>query len=91
MAGMNYFDSNSTNTVILEFEAVKVMRCSAGSGYSINLLRYGILKMVKLGIKRLKAKLWLKLWLKIPKRILLKRFNINCIIGLNWTNSLTNK
>ena len=59
------------------------MRCSAGSGYSINLLRYGILKMVKLGIKRLKAKLWLKLWLKIPKRILLTRFNINFIIGLN--------
>jgi hypothetical protein len=51
--------------------------------YSINLLRYGILKMVKLGIQRLKAKLWLKLWLKIPKRIVLKRFNINLIIGLN--------
>jgi hypothetical protein len=33
-------------------------------------ISYGILKMVKLGIKRLKAKLWLKLWLKIPKRIL---------------------
>ena len=64
---MNYFDSNRTNTVILKFEAVKVMRC------------YGILKMVKLGIKRLKAKLWLKLLLKIPKRILLTRFNINFI------------
>ena len=25
MAGMNYFDSNRTNTVILKFEAVKVM------------------------------------------------------------------
>jgi hypothetical protein len=32
-----------------------------------------------LGIKRWKAKLWLKLWLKIPKRILLTRFNINFI------------
>jgi hypothetical protein len=39
--------------------------------------------MVKLGIKRLKAKLWLKLWLTIPKRILLTRFNIHFIIGLN--------
>ena len=39
--------------------------------------------MVKLRIKRLKAKLWLKLWLKIPKRILLTRFNIYSIIGLN--------
>jgi hypothetical protein len=29
-------------------------------------ISYGILKMVKLGIKRLKAKLWLNLWLKIP-------------------------
>ena len=46
-------------------------------------ISYGILKMVKLGIKRLKAKLWLKLWLKIPKRILLTRFNIYSIIGLN--------
>jgi len=27
MADMNYFDSNRTNTVILKFEAVKVMRC----------------------------------------------------------------
>jgi hypothetical protein len=35
--------------------------------------------MVKLGIKRWKAKLWLKLWLKILKRILLTRFNINVI------------
>jgi hypothetical protein len=35
--------------------------------------------MVKLGIKRWKAKLWLKLWLKIPKRIVLTRFNINFI------------
>jgi hypothetical protein len=26
MASMNYFDSNRTNTVILKFEAVKVMR-----------------------------------------------------------------
>jgi hypothetical protein len=26
MAGMNYIDSNRTNTVILKFEAVKVMR-----------------------------------------------------------------
>ena len=69
MAGMNYFDSNRTNMVILKFEAVKVMRC------------YGILKMIKLGIKRLKAKLWLKLLLKIPKRILLTRFNINFIIN----------
>ena len=42
-------------------------------------ISYGIIKMVKLGIKRLKAKLWLKLWLKIPKRILLTRFNINFI------------
>jgi hypothetical protein len=42
-------------------------------------ISYGILKIVKLGIKRLKAKLWLKLWLKIPKRILLTRFNINCV------------
>ena len=25
MAGMNYFDSNRTNTVILKFEAVKVI------------------------------------------------------------------
>ena len=56
---MNYFDSNRTNTVILKFEAVKV----------INLLR--ILKMVKLGIKRWIAKLWLKLCLKISKRNLL--------------------
>ena len=62
---MNYFDSNRTNTVILKFEAVKIS--------------YGILKMVKLGIKRWIAKLWLKLWLKIPKRNLLTRFNINCI------------
>ena len=70
MTGINYFDSNRTivtNTAILKFEAVKVMRC------------YGIFKMVKLGIKKLKAKLWLKLWLKIPKRILLTRFNINFI------------
>ena len=64
---MNYFDSDRTNTVILKFEAVKV----------INLLR--ILKMVKLGIKRWIAKLWLKLSLKIPKRNLLTRFNINFI------------
>ena len=77
---MNYFDSNRTNTVILKFET---SRWCAGSGYSINLLRYGILQLVKLGIKRLKAKLWLKLWLKIPKRILLTRFNMNFIIGLN--------
>jgi len=35
-------------------------------------ISYGISKMVKLGIERLKAKLWLKLWLKIPKRILLQ-------------------
>ena len=67
MAGMNYFDSNRTNTVILKFEAVKV----------INLLRN--LKNGKLGIKRWIAKLWLKLWLKIPKGIVLARFNINCI------------
>jgi hypothetical protein len=39
--------------------------------------------MVKLGIKRMKAKLWLKLYLKIPKKKLLTRFNINFIIGLN--------
>ena len=70
MAGMNYFDSNRTNTVILKFEAVKV---------AIPSISYRILKMVKLEIKRLKAKLWLKLWLKIPKRILLTRFNINFI------------
>jgi hypothetical protein len=38
---------------------------------------YGILEMVKLGIKRWKAKLWLKLWLIIPQIILLTRFNIN--------------
>jgi hypothetical protein len=42
-------------------------------------ITYGIFKMVKLGNKRWKAKWWLKLWLKIPKRILLTRFNINCI------------
>jgi hypothetical protein len=36
MAGMNYFDSNRTNTVILKFEAVKVINIS-----------YGILKMAK--------------------------------------------
>ena len=58
---MNYFDSNRTNTVILKFEAVKV----------INLLR--ILKMVKLGIKRWISKLWLKLWLKIPKGIFIDK------------------
>jgi hypothetical protein len=61
---MNYFEYNRTNTVFLKFEAVKVMR---------------ILKMEKLGIKRWKAKLMLKLWLKIPKIILLTRFNINFI------------
>ena len=64
MAGINYFDSNRTivtNTAILKFEAVKVMRC------------YGIFKMVKLGIKKLKAKLWLKLWLKIPKGIFIDK------------------
>ena len=64
---MNYFDSNRTNTVILKFEAVKV----------INLLRN--LKKVKLGIKTWIAKLWLKLWLKIPKIIVLTRFNIHSI------------
>ena len=72
---MNYFDSNRTNTVMLKFEAVKVMRLVV----AIPSISYGILKMVKLGIKRWKAKLWLKLWLKIPKRILLTRFNINFI------------
>ena len=70
------FDSNRTNTVILKFEAIKVMRWLVVAIPSIS---YGILKMVKLGIKRWKAKLWLKLWLKIPKRILLTRFNINFI------------
>ena len=64
---MNYFDSNRTNTVILEFEVVKVMRCLRN------------FKIVKMGIKRLKAKLWLKLLLKIPIIILVTRFNINCI------------
>ena len=63
MAGMNYFDSNRTNTVKVAIPSIS----------------YGILNMVKLGIKRLKAKLWLKLWLKIPKRIILTRFNINFI------------
>ena len=67
MAGMNYFDSNRTNTVISKFEAVKV----------INLLRN--FKNGKIGIKRWIAKLWLKLSLKIPKRNFLTRFNINCI------------
>jgi hypothetical protein len=38
-------------------------------------ISYGILKMVKLGIKRLKAKLWLKLWLKIPKRFNIHEYN----------------
>ena len=67
-AGMNYFDSNGTNTVILKFEAVKV----------INLLRN--FKNGKIWeLKRWKAKLWLKLWFEIPKRILLTRFNINFI------------
>jgi hypothetical protein len=42
-------------------------------------ISYGILRMVKLEIKRWKAKLWLKLWFEIPKRILLTRFNINFI------------
>ena len=69
---MNYFDSNRTNTVILKFEAVKVMRWLRN------------FKMVKLRIKRLKAKLLLKLWLKIPKRILLIRFNINFITNKNF-------
>ena len=64
---MNYFDSNRTNTVISKFEAFKVMR---------NLRNF---KMVKLGIKILKAKLWLKLWIKIPKIIVLTRFNIHVI------------
>jgi hypothetical protein len=64
---MNYFDSNRTNMVILKFEAVKV----------INILRN--FKNGKIGNKRWIAKLWLKLWLKIPKRIVLTRFNINFI------------
>jgi hypothetical protein len=49
-------------------------------GHSRWSISYGILKMVKLGIKRWIAKLWLKLWLKIPKRILLTGFNINFIM-----------
>jgi hypothetical protein len=45
-------------------------------GSAIPSISYGILKMVKLGIKRLKAKLWLKLWLKIPSRNLLSDMNL---------------
>ena len=74
MAAMNYFDYNRTNTVISKFEAT-----SDALVVAIPSISYGFLKMVKLGIKRLKAKLWLKLWLRIPKRILLTRFNINVI------------
>jgi hypothetical protein len=36
MAGMNYFDSNRTNTVILKFEAVKVMRWNFKNGKKKN-------------------------------------------------------
>jgi hypothetical protein len=36
MAGVNYFDSNRTNTVILKLEAVKVMSWS----FDMNLLQY---------------------------------------------------
>ena len=69
---MNYFDSNYGNFKI---------RGGQGNALvvAISTISYGILKMVKLGIKRWKAKLWLKLWLKIPKRILLTRFIINFI------------
>ena len=62
---MNYFDSNRTNTVIFKIRGGQ----GATLVVTIPSISYGILKMVKLGIKRWKAKLWLKLWLKIPKRI----------------------
>jgi hypothetical protein len=77
MAGKNYFDSNRTN---LKYGNFKI-RGSQGDELVVAIppISYGILKMVKLGIKRWKAKLWLKLWLKIPKRIVLTRFNINFI------------
>jgi hypothetical protein len=66
MAGINYFDYRNFKIRGGQGDALVV---------AISSISYGILKMVKLGIKRLKAKLWLKLWLKIPKRILLTRFN----------------
>ena len=77
MAGKNYFDSNRTN---LKYGNFKI-RGSQGDALVVAIpsISYGILEMVKLGIKRWKAKLWLKLWLIIPQIILLTRFNINFI------------
>jgi hypothetical protein len=100
MPAMNYFDSNRTNTVILKFEVVKVMRCSAGSGYSINLLRYGILKMVKLFNPIIKFILNLvnKILFGIlsqsfnhnfPFNLLIPNFTIFKINALNPYNSVT--
>jgi hypothetical protein len=72
MAGMNYFLSKYIRgkPTLVNGDALVV---------AIPSISYGILKMIKLGIKKWKGKLWLKLWLKIPKRILLTRFNINFI------------